>query len=330
MTTRLGAATTQGGGAPAPLAAATRPRLPLSVRLRRLDESVSPYAYIAPFFVLFLAFALFPLVYTFYVSLTNWDLTSPTHTYVGFRNYGQLLADPYFWNSLRNTGSIWVLSTVPQLLGALGLAHVLNRRLRLRTLFRVGMLAPNVTSVAAVAIIFSQLFGRDFGLVNWVLHFFGVGPIDWQAGRLAAQPAISLMVIWRWTGYNALIYLAALQAVPRDLYEAASIDGASSFQQFRRITIPMLRPTIIFTVIVSTIGGMQLFAEPLLFDSSPASVAGGASREFQTVTLYLFEQGFRNLKLGYASAIAWALFLVIAVVSAVNYSIVSRIRSSDK
>jgi len=262
------------------------------VRLRRLDGTVSPYLYIAPFFIVFLGFGLFPLLYTFYVSLTNWDLTNPAHTYVGLRNYGQLLADPYFWNALRNTGSIWVLSTV--------------------------------------AVIFAQLFGRDFGLVNRVLHFVGLGPVDWQVGRLTGQSAISLMVIWRWTGYNALLYLAALQAVPRELYEAASIDGASSLQQFRRITIPMLRPTIIFTVIVATIGGMQLFAEPLLFDSSPASVTGGASREFQTVTLYLYEQGFRNLKFGYASAIAWALFVVIVIASGVNYALTRRIRSTDR
>ncbi len=330
MTSRLGTATTRGGGTPAPPAAASPPRPPLSVRLRRLDGTISPYLYIAPFFFLFLAFGLFPLVYTFYVSLTSWDLGSPTHAYVGLRNYGELLADPYFWNALRNTVVIWVLSTTPQLLAALGLAHVLNRRLKMRTLFRVGMLAPNVTSVAAVAIIFAQLFGRDFGLVNWLLHFVGLGPVDWQVGRLASQPAISLMVIWRWTGYNTLIYLAALQAVPRELYEAASIDGASSGQQLRHITIPMLRPTIIFTVIVSTIGGMQLFAEPLLFDSQPGSVTGGAGREFQTVALYLYEQGFRNLEFGYAAAIAWALFVVIVIAAAINYGITRRIHSTDQ
>ncbi len=313
MTSRLGTATTRGGGTLAPPAAASPPRPPLSVRLRRLDGTISPYLYIAPFFFLFLAFGLFPLVYTFYVSLTSWDLGSPTHAYVGLRNYGELLADPYFWNALRNTVVI-----------------VLNRRLKMRTLFRVGMLAPNVTSVAAVAIIFAQLFGRDFGLVNWLLHLVGLGPVDWQVGRLASQPAISLMVIWRWTGYNTLIYLAALQAVPRELYEAASIDGASSGQQLRHITIPMLRPTIIFTVIVSTIGGMQLFAEPLLFDSQPGSVTGGAGREFQTVALYLYEQGFRNLEFGYAAAIAWALFVVIVIAAAINYGITRRIHSTDQ
>jgi cellobiose transport system permease protein len=329
VTTRLDTATTKGGGQSAPLGVVP-PRLSLGVRLRRLDVTVSPYLYIIPFFIVFLGFGLFPLVYTFYVSLNHWELGASTHQWVGFHNYTKLLADTYFWNALRNTGSIWVLSTVPQLFAALGLAHVLNRRLRFRTFFRVGVLVPNVTSVVAVAIIFAQLFGRDFGLINWLLHFVGIGPIAWQVGRWGSHPAISLMIIWRWTGYNTLLYLAALQAVPRELYEAAAIDGASSAQQFRRITIPLLRPTIIFTVIVSTIYGMQIFAEPLLFDSSVGSLTGGASREFQTVTMYLYEQGWRNLQFGYAAAVAWMLFIVIVVFVIVNYTLTKRIRSTER
>jgi cellobiose transport system permease protein len=329
VTTRLDTTTTKGGGQSAPLGVVPQ-RLPLSVRLRRLDPAVSPYLYITPFFIVFLGFGLFPLIYTFYVSLNHWELGASTHQWVGFHNYATLLADSYFWNALRNTGSIWVLSTVPQLLAALGLAHVLNRRLRFRTLFRVGMVAPIVTSVVAVSIIFAQLFGRDFGLVNWVLHFAGIGPIDWQVGRWTSHPAISMMIIWRWTGYNALLYLAALQAVPRELYEAAAIDGASSGQQFRKITIPMLRPTIIFTVIISTIYGMQIFAEPLLFDNNPGALTGGASREFQTVTMYLYENGWRNLQFGYAAAVAWLLFIVIVLFVILNYALTRRIRSTDR
>jgi cellobiose transport system permease protein len=328
VTTRLDTATAKGGGHTVPLGVV--PRQSLSVRLRKLDVSASPYLYIAPFFVIFLGFGLFPLAYTFYVSLNHWELGATTHQWVGLENYTKLLKDSYFWNSLRNTGSIWVLSTVPQLLVALGLAHVLNRRLRLRTLFRVGMVAPIVTSVVAVGIIFAQLFGRDFGLVNWLLHFVGVGPIDWQVGPWTSHPAIAVMIIWRWTGYNALLYLAALQAVPRELYEAAAIDGATSGQQFRKITIPMLRPTIIFTVIVSTIYGMQVFAEPLMFDNNPGALTGGASREFQTVVMYLYENGWRNLQFGYAAAVAWMLFIVIVFFVLLNYGLTRRIRSTDR
>lgn len=294
-------------------------------RLAWLDQKGSPYLYISPFFILFGAFGLFPLVFTAYVSLTDWNLLADAHPFVGLENFRELVGDSYFWNALRNTASIWVLSTVPQLLLALWLAHLLNARLRARTFFRMSLLLPNITSVVAVTVIFSQLFGRDFGLINWTLSTVGLDPVNWQSGTLSSHLAISIMVIWRWTGYNALIYLAAMQTIPDDLYESATLDGASSRQQFLFITIPMLRPTIIFTVIVSTIGGLQLFAEPLLFGGS---VTGGSDRQFQTLAVYLYEQGFRNFDFGYASALAWAMFLIIVAAAAVNFLITRRIKST--
>lgn len=292
----------------------------------RLDVKGSPYLYVAPFFLIFAVFGIFPLGYTAWVSLHDWSLLSDTHTWVGLENFSELFVDPYFWNALRNTGQIWVMSTVPQLLFALVLAHVLNSRLRAPTVWRMAALLPNITSVAAVALIFAQLFGRDYGLVNWVLDVFGAGRVDWQAGEASSQVAISAMIIWRWTGYNALIYLAAMQAVSKDLYAAASLDGASSFQQLTRITIPSIRPTIIFTVIISTIGGMQVLAEPLLFGGS--SITGGSDRQFQTLSLYLYEVGFNRFDFGYASAAAWMMFGVIVIVAAVNYLITSRLKRS--
>jgi cellobiose transport system permease protein len=295
-----------------------------------LEQQASPYAYIAPFFLLFLAFGLFPLGYTAWVSLHDWSLLSDTHKFVGLANYTELFADGYFWNALGNSTSIWFLSTVPQLLLALVLANVLNSRLRGQTFFRVGLLIPNVTSVVAVAVIFSQLFGRDFGLVNWVLHLFGIDKIDWDSGTLSSHVAISTMIIWRWTGYNALIYLAAMQAVPNELYESATLDGASGFQQLRRVTIPMIRPTIVFTVVISTIYGMQVLAEPQLFGGGgPVGTTGGNDRQFQTLALYLYEHGFTRFDFGYASAVAWVMFLVVLVAATVNYAVIRRIRSAS-
>ncbi|KAB8182900.1 carbohydrate ABC transporter permease [Microbispora catharanthi] len=294
----------------------------------QLDVKGSPYLYIAPFFLLFGAVGMFPLLYTAYVSLTDWSLLEPTRQWVGLANYAELLTDDYFWNALFNTVSIWLLSTVPQLLAALFIAHMLNRSLHARTFFRMGVLLPNVTSIVAVTIIFAQLFGRDFGMVNWVLELVGLEPVDWQAGTLSSHIAISLIVIWRWTGYNALIYLAAMQTIPEHLYEAATLDGARQFTQFRKITIPMLRPTIIFTAVVSTIGGFQIIAEPLLFQAGTGNPTGGSDRQFQTVGLYLYEQGFGLYKFGYASAIAWTLCLIIVVMALVNYSVTRRIRRS--
>src|SRR5439155_4613492 len=186
--------------------AARRPR---RAWRHRLDVKASPYAYVAPFFVVFGAFGLFPLVYTAYVSLTGWRADTPgsEHRFVRFDNYSRLWHDEFFWNALKNTVGIGVISTVPQLVMALGLAHLLNYRLRGRTFVRMGVLLPNVTSVAAVTIIFVQLFGRDYGLINWLLGLLGVSRTDWQAGTLSSWLAISIIVIWRWTGYNALIYL---------------------------------------------------------------------------------------------------------------------------
>ncbi|WP_027343585.1 carbohydrate ABC transporter permease [Hamadaea tsunoensis] len=294
--------------------------------LHRLDLKGSPYFYIAPFFLLFAGFGLFPLVFTGWVSLHKQSLISDTSTFVGIDNYTKLLQDPYFWNALRNTAQIWILSTVPQLVFALLLATVLNTRLRAPSFWRMTALLPNITSVAAVALIFGQVFGRDYGMVNWVLGLFGVGHIEWQAGTASSQIAISVMIIWRWTGYNALIYLAAMQAVPADLYDAASLDGATAFQQLRKITVPSIRPTIIFTVIISTIGGMQVFAEPLLFGGS--SPTGGSDRQFQTLGYYLYEIGFGRFDFGYASTIAWAMFFIIVLVAGLNFFLTSRLRRS--
>jgi cellobiose transport system permease protein len=295
--------------------------------LYRLDLKGAPYLYIVPFFLVFLGFGLFPLAYTAWVSLHDWDLLADSHPWVGLANYAELAGDADFWNALSNTTRIWVLSTVPQLLLALLLAHVLNQRLRAPTFWRLTALLPNMTSVAAVALIFSQVFGKDYGVVNWLLDVFGAGHVDWQAGTASSHIAVSVMIIWRWTGYNALIYLAAMQAVPKDLYQAAALDGASSFQQLTRITVPAIRPTIIFTVIISTIGGLQVFAEPLLFGGS--SMTGGSDRQFQTLAYYLYEVGFTRFDFGYAATLAWAMFGVIVVAAIVNYLFTSRLRRSQ-
>ena len=295
-------------------------------RRRRRRPSLAPYLYIAPFFLVFGVFGAFPLAYTAFISLWDWNPIGEK-TFIGLENYTELFADPRFWNAAGNTVIIWVLSTVPQLLIAIVLAAVLNNALlRGKTAFRMAVLVPNITSVVAVGVIFTQLFGRDYGMINWLLQSVGLDRIDWQAGALSSQVAVSAMVMWRWTGYNALIYLAAMQSIPTSLYEAAAIDGASKVRQFISVTIPQLRPTIIFTVIISTIGGLQIFAEPLLFGGQ-GGVTGGASRQFQTLALFLYEQGFRNFAFGYGSAIAWALFVIIAIATVINLKLSSRIAS---
>ncbi|MFG2044673.1 carbohydrate ABC transporter permease [Dactylosporangium sp. NPDC048998] len=299
-------------------------------RLRyKLDVKGMPYLYIAPFFLIFFVFGLFPILYTGWMATTRWnrDMPGSDNIFVGLDNFARLIHDDYFWNALRNTAAIGVLGTAPQLLLAMWIAHLMHRRLRARTLLRMGVLVPNVTSVAAVGLIFAQLFGRDFGLINWVLSLVGVHKIDWQEGTWQSWLALAVMITWRWTGYNALIYLAALQAVSDDLYEAADLDGAGELQKFRHITVPALRPTIIFTVIMSTIGTIQLFTEPLMFNPG-LSPTGGDSRQFQTLAMYVYEQFWSHGKYAYAATVSWAMFMIIIVAVGVNYLLSRRIRSA--
>ncbi|HEX5469037.1 MAG TPA: sugar ABC transporter permease [Gaiellaceae bacterium] len=301
---------------------------PWRTRLTKLDQRFSPYAYVSPFFLLFFAFGLFPLVYTAWVSLHSVALQNTDEmTWVGLDNYTRLIHDDRFWNAVTNTFTIGVISTVPQLLMALGLAYALDCKVRGSTFWRVSLLMPYATSVAAATIVFAMLFGRDFGLINSFLGVFGFDNVDWESGRWSSQIAISTIVTWRWTGYNALIYLAAMQAVPKDLYEAAEVDGANRWHQFRHVTVPGIWPTIVFTIIISTIGATQLFGEPLLFGGAGGH-SGGADHQYQTLGLLLYEQGWFNFQLGRAAATAWTMFLIIIVAVGINALLAARGRSA--
>ena len=180
----------------------------------RIVSAIEPYLFIAPFFIVFGVFGIAALVYTGWVSLHEWNPIAIDNPFVGIDNYTRLLGDPRFWNAVWNTFTIWLLSTIPQLALALFLAHVLNEALlKWKTGFRVTMLLPNITSIVAVGIIFASMFGRDFGLINYILGVFGIEPVAWEAGRLSSHVAVATMVNWRWTGYNTLILLAAMQAI---------------------------------------------------------------------------------------------------------------------
>ncbi len=297
---------------------------PWRQRLSRLDYTLSPYLYISPFFILFLVIGIFPLGFTAWVSVHDWSLLGGRGDFVGLDNYREVLANPYFTKQLVNTISIFVISSVPQVLIALVLAGLLDNQLRGRTAWRMSILLPFVVSPVAVAIIFGSLYGDRYGLVNQVLSTVGIEPIAWHTNRLASHVAIATMVNWRWTGYNALIFLAAMQAVPRELYESAALDGAGRIRQFLSITVPMIRPTMVFIIITSTIGGLQIFAEPRLFDDTTAR-NGGSDRQFGTITMLIYDLGWGLRDLGRASATAWLLFLVICAFAVVNFLLIRRV-----
>jgi cellobiose transport system permease protein len=319
-TTQRDARASLGAGAPGGGRRLRRPRAGM------LDMKLSPYLFISPFFILFILVGLFPLAYTAFVSLHDWGLIAGQGDFVGLQNYADVLTQPRFLTALRNTFSIFLLSSVPQVITAIVIAAVLDQNIRAKTFWRMGVLLPYVVAPVAVSLIFSKLFADQSGLINSLLGDLGVAPIRWHADVLASHVAIATMVNFRWTGYNTLIFLAAMQAVPRDVYEAAIIDGAGRLRTFFSVTIPMLRPTVIFVIVTSTIGGLQIFDEPRLFDQLGQ---GGADRQWMTLTMYLYELGWGNQKsFGRASAVAWILFLIIVLVGVINFTITRRIATS--
>lgn len=286
----------------------------------KTKEAISGYLYVSPFFILFLIFGLFPIIFSFYLGFQKWSGLGEME-FIGLQNFKWILTDPMFWTSLSNTLIMWVLGTLPQLIVGIILAYALNSALiKMKTFFRVSIFMPYVTSTVAVAIVFGVMFNsQDFGLINSILGLFGVGPITWTTSNWGVKIAISTMVFWRWIGYNTIIYLAGLQGIPNELYEAADIDGATVRQKIQYISFPMLRPIVVFLVFTTTIGALQLFTEPLVF------LGRGAREEGITVVLYLYREAFNNLAFGPASATALILFFIIIVISAINVFVANRI-----
>ena len=284
------------------------------------------YMFVAPFIVMFLIFGLSTLFYTTYIAFYQYDPLGE-QIYLGLDNFKYLMEDSTFWISIYNTFDIWFWSTFPQMIMSIGLAAILrNRFLKAKTFWRTILLVPNITSVLAVAIVFGQLFGRDFGMVNMVLGWFGIPNVDFIEEPFAAHLAIASMITWRWVGYNALIFLAAMLAIPDELYESASLDGANSWQQFRYVTLPGLRNTITFVLIVGTIGGLQVFAEPLTLGGS---TSGGSEHQFSTLTLFLYDQAFVANQWGYGAAIGIMITFIVLIISAINYLVTRALTTGD-
>lgn len=286
-----------------------------SQRLSKWDLKVSPYLYISPFFIMFAIVGLFPIAYTAVISFMDWDLVRNSGEFVGFDQYIWILTQPHFWTALRNTFSIFVLSSVPQLLLAIFIASVLDRNIRAKTFWRMGVLVPYVVAPVAVGLIFNAMFADKSGFINSGLELIGISAIPWHVEPFWSHVAIATMVNYRWVGYNALILLAAMQAVNRDFYEAATVDGAGPVRQFFSITMPSLKPTLIFVIITSTIGGLQIFDEPRMFDQFGR---GGAGQQWLTITLYLYDIGWGQWNFGRAAAMAWILFIIILGIGLIN------------
>ena len=281
------------------------------------------YVYIAPFYILFATFTLFPMVAGFALSFFRWDGLGAMH-FIKFENYVNLLNDPLFWKALKNTLFMGLIAHIPILLGGLVLAYLLNSKLvKGQNIFKTIYFMPMVTSSVAISIIFSNMFGYNYGLINWFLGLFGEEPINWLAGDGSLIPvAVIILFAWKWIGWNMVIYLAGMQGISNDIYEAAEIDGANHVQIIFRILIPLLKPIILFTMIQSTIGMFNLFTEPFMLTGS--NLNGGTNNGGLTLMMYLLGKAPQGgTAYGYASAVAYVITMMIILVSIVLNRVMS-------
>jgi multiple sugar transport system permease protein len=289
--------------------------MPASRLLPRLSPRWAPYVFVAPFYLLFAVFGVFPLGFSLYLAFHSWEPTSGLQAmqFVGWDNFAFAFEDEWFWKSLKNTLWLALASGAPQHLVAIPLAVFIHGASpRLRDLLSGAYFLPYITSTVAIAIMFSSLFSTDFGLVNAALGALaGIAPIDWLGRPEAIRPAIAFIVFWRFVGFNTVLYLAALQTIPADLYEAATMDGARRWQQFRHITLPCLKPMMYFGVTLSVIGGLQLFEEPFILTGG----RGGTDQAGMTAAVYLYRMAFDFNDFGGASAMSWLLCGVVALLT---------------
>jgi cellobiose transport system permease protein len=291
-------------------------------RPRRRGKKVWPYyVAISPFFLLFLAFGLYPMVYSLLLSFQDWNGLG-TAEWVGADNFTRLLSDATFWLSIRNTLVIFLLSTVPMLFFAILVAAMLNSAVKFTTVYRIAYFVPNITSVVAMAVLFGSIFGDRFGLANAALQGIGLPAVGWLSTPFGIQITVAILITYQWTGYNAIIFLAGMQSIGSEVYEAAKIDGAGPIRSFFSITLPLLRPTIIFVVVVSTITGLQSFTEAQVLTSSSSITnpnSGGAGQGGLTTVLYFYQQAFNYNRFGYGAAIAWAIFLLVVIITVLSW-----------
>jgi multiple sugar transport system permease protein len=275
-----------------------------------MNERRAAILFLAPALAIILIFFLIPVLASLLLSVTDFDIYALADIHniriIAFRNYQQLLAHPLFWKALTNTLYFTVVGGPLTMIVALATALLVNAKVaRWKSLFRTIYFAPVVTTIVAVAVVWKYLYHPRYGLLNRMLGIVGIGAIDWLGDPKWAMPAIILLAIWKNFGYTMIIFVAALQAIPEELYEAARIDGASPVQQFRHVTLPMLAPTFVFVGIITAIGYLQLFPEPYVM------TRGGPVNSTLSVVLLMYQQGFRWWNMGYAAAVAFILFLFI-------------------
>jgi multiple sugar transport system permease protein len=295
-----------------PEAGATRGAHVRGVRATPAENNRAAWLFIAPALVLIGGFFFLPVFGSLLLSVTDFDIyaiADPANArFVGLRNYQELLESPVFWQAVRNTFYFALVGGPLTVVASLAAALLINARLvRFKTVFRTIYFVPFVTTLVAVAIVWRYLYHPQYGLLNWALGRVGIAPVEWLSDPRWAMPAIILLAVWKNFGYNMLIFIAGLQSIPAELYEAADLDGAGAVRQFWHVTLPMLAPTFLFIGVITMIGYFQLFAEPYVM------TGGGPLRATTSLVLLMYEEGFRWWRMGTAAAVAFVLFLIILV-----------------
>ena len=284
-------------------------------------EERTGWLLVAPYAAFLLAFSVYPVIFALVLVMLHWDLVT-TPTFAGAENVRLLAGDARFWQAVGNTFVFLAIHLPLQVVTALGLALALNRPMRLRAFWRAAFFLPVVISGAVVAILWNALYATDVGLINAVLTRLGAAPVPWLTHPSLAMPAIAVMVTWKNVGFYIIIYLAGLQYIPRSCQEAIALDGASSWQRFRHLTLPLLLPQTILVITLSTINGFQLFIEPYVM------TGGGPLRRTFSIVLYMYTNAFSYQKMGYAATIGVALAIIIGSVVAIQRRVIGTVEAS--
>ena len=279
-----------------------------------INQKNVPYYFLFPVIVIFAVFMIYPITKSFILSF--YEFKAGEYNFIGISNYLNLIKDGTFKKALFNT-LIYLIFQVPVMVFlSLLLAYLMDQSfVKWKAMYRVSVFLPAITSLVAYSLIFKLLLNSEYGLVNFLLGLFGIDGINWLGGNVSAKISIMLAITWRWTGYNTVIMLAGLQNIPNEIYEAADIDGANRIQKFYSVTLPNMRPIILFSAITSTIGTLQLFDEPYILTN------GGPDGATITVAQYLYNCGFRYIKFGYAAAISYVLVVIIALLSYIQFKV---------
>jgi len=275
-------------------------------------EGLTAFLFLSPTLLVFGVFVVFPILFSFYLSFQQWNLFADDHAFVGLANYGAVFSDPEFWQVFWNT-TVYTVATVPlNMVLALGVAVLLERRVRGKRLLRAAFFTPVVVSSVAAGVIWRWVFDPNLGLANVALTAVGLPAVDWTANAAAAMAALIIVGVWKTFGINMVLFAAGLSAIPSHYYEAAAIDGARSWSQFRHITLPLLAPTTLFVLVLSMIGSFQVF------DVVFVLTRGGPLGATKVLVYYLYEHAFKFFDMGYASAVAYLLFAVLFVLTLVQ------------